>query len=250
MASKARIAAERRHRRRLERQRANLARYFAPAVVDRLATSGAPIKLDRTQEAAVMFVDIVGFTRLAEAMRPAEVIDLLRGFHARVEAAVFGRMGMVNQFVGDGVMACFGVPERSPTAAADAVHAALDLLAALDQPAASGGGPPQPPSPLKVAIGLHYGPVLMGDVGGARQLQFTVIGDTVNVASRLEALTRQQDTPLIVSDTLLEAARPYLDPSTLARLRPLAEMKLRGRDGVLRGWRLAPCQAGGTIKTA
>jgi adenylate cyclase len=120
------------------------------------------------------------------------------------------------------------------------VHAALDLLAALDQPAASGDGPPQPLSPLKVAIGLHHGPVLMGDVGGARQLQFTVIGDTVNVASRLEALTRQQDTQLIVSDALLEAARPHLEPSTLARLEPLPELRLRGRDGIVRVWRLAP----------
>ncbi|HEU4517898.1 MAG TPA: adenylate/guanylate cyclase domain-containing protein [Microvirga sp.] len=224
-----RFTGERRRRRWLERQRANLARYFAPAVVERLAAGGAPMTLDRTQDAAVMFVDLVGFTRLAEAMRPAEAIDLLRGFHARVEAAVFGRMGMVNQFVGDGVMACFGVPERSPTAAADAVRAALDLLAALDQPAG-----------LKVGIGLHHGPVLMGDVGGARQLQFTVIGDTVNVASRLEALTRQQDTQLIVSDALLEAARPHLEPSTLARLEPLPELRLRGRDGIVRVWRLAP----------
>jgi adenylate cyclase len=238
-----RLAAERRRRRWLERQRANLARYFAPAVVERLAASGAPITLDRTQDAAVMFVDLVGFTRLAEAMRPAEAIDLLRGFHARVEAAVFGRMGMVNQFVGDGVMACFGVPERSPTAAADAVRAALDLLAALDEPAA-------PPPLLKVGIGLHHGPVLMGDVGGARQLQFTLIGDTVNVASRLEALTRQEDTQLIVSDALLEAARPHLESSILDRLRPLPELKLRGRDGVVRVWRLAPPAPEALVRTA
>ncbi|HEX6011262.1 MAG TPA: adenylate/guanylate cyclase domain-containing protein [Geminicoccaceae bacterium] len=246
-----RLAAERRRRRWLERQRANLARYFAPAVVERLAASGAPIKLDRTQDAVVMFVDLVGFTRLAEAMRPAEAIDLLRGFHTRVEAAVFGRMGMVNQFVGDGVMACFGVPERSPTAAADAVRAALDLLAALDPPAAGDDPPPAPPR-LKVGIGLHHGPVLMGDVGGARQLQFTLIGDTVNVASRLEALTRQEDTQLIVSDALLEAARPHLERSTLVRLQPLPELKLRGRDGIVRVWRLVPPGPGvaATVRTA
>jgi adenylate cyclase len=247
-----RIAAERRRRRWLERQRANLARYFAPAVVERLAASGAPIKLDRTQEAAVMFVDLVGFTRLAEAMRPAEAIELLRGFHTRAEAAVFGRMGMVNQFVGDGVMACFGVPERSPTAAADAVRAAFDLLAALDHPpVGSDGAPPALPPPLRVGIGLHHGPVLMGDVGGARQLQFTLIGDTVNVASRLEALTRQQDTQLIVSDALLEAARPHLEPSILARLQPLPELKLRGRDGIVRVWRLVPPgTAAAAVRTA
>ena len=84
-----RLADERRRRRRLERQKANLARYFAPAVVERLAASDSPAGLDRTQEAVVMFVDIVGFTRLSEGMAPAAAMALLREFHTRVERAVF-----------------------------------------------------------------------------------------------------------------------------------------------------------------
>ena len=106
-----RLADERRRRRRLERQRANLGRYFAPAVVERLAASDEPAGLDRTQEAVVMFVDIVGFTRLSEDLAPADAMALLRRFHTLVEQAVFAHGGMVDKFMGDGAMACFGVPE-------------------------------------------------------------------------------------------------------------------------------------------
>jgi adenylate cyclase len=225
-----RLADERRRRRRLERQRANLARYFPPAVVTRLAANDAPAGLDRTQDAVVMFVDIIGFTRLSEGMAPADAMALLRGFHTVVERAVFDHGGMVDKFMGDGAMACFGVPDPAVTAAADAIRAALALLAEL----AAMDGPR-----LNVGIGVHLGPVLMGDIGGATQFQFTVIGDTVNVASRLESLTRQQATTLIVSDRVLDAARAHLDPAQLQCFEPLYGLAIRGRENTLDAWRLA-----------
>ncbi|MGD9508919.1 MAG: CHASE2 domain-containing protein [Geminicoccaceae bacterium] len=222
-----RVGEERHRRRHLERQRANLARYFPPAVVDRLAASDSPAGLDRIQEAVVMFVDIMGFTRLSEAMAPGDALALLRRFHIEVERAVFAHGGMVDKFLGDGAMACFGVPDPSPTAAADAIGAALALLDAL---AAA------PPPRLRVGIGIHAGPVLMGDVGGATQFQFTVVGDTVNVASRLEELTRECDSPLIVSEQAFRLAGP---PQSLAdRFEPLPELAIRGRAGTVSGYRL------------
>ena len=226
-----RLADERRRRWRLERQKANLARYFAPAVVERLAASDEPAGLDRTQEAAVMFVDIIGFTRLSEGMAPAAAMALLREFHTRVEQAVFAHGGMVDKFMGDGAMACFGVPDPSPSASADAIRAGLRLLDALAAEPA--------PARLQVGIGIHRGPVLMGDIGGATQFQFTVIGDTVNVASRLEALTRKYDTALLVSDPVFAAAASVLGPELAARFAPLRQLEIRGRDGVIDAWRLA-----------
>lgn len=228
-----RLADERRRRRRLQRQRANLARYFAPAVVDRLAASDAPTSLDRTQQAAVMFVDIVGFTRMGESMSPAAAMALLRTFHTEVEQAVFVHSGMVDKFMGDGALACFGIPEASPSAAADAIRAAWTLLVALQRTRAEGG------AALRVGIGIHYGPVLMGDIGGATQFQFTVVGDTVNVASRLEAMTRQYDTDLIVSAAVIKAAHGHLEPELLDRFQPMPELRLRGRDHGIDGWSLA-----------
>jgi adenylate cyclase len=222
-----RLGEERRRRSRLERQRSNLARYFPPAVVDRLAASDRPAGLDRTQDAVVMFVDIVGFTRLSEAMAPSDAMALLRRFHAEVERAVFSHGGMVDKFLGDGAMACFGVPDPSPTAAADAIAAALALLDALTA---------APPPRLRIGVGIHAGAVLMGNVGGATQFQFTVVGDTVNVASRLEGLTREFASPLIVSEKAFRLAAPTASLS--ARFELLPDLAIRGRDRTVSAYRL------------
>jgi adenylate cyclase len=234
-----RIAAEQRSRRRLERQRANLARYFAPSVVERLARADDPAELERTQPAAVMFVDIVGFTRISERMSPAAAMALLREFHTRVERAVFAHQGMVEKFAGDGALACFGVPDPDRMAAAQALGAARALLADLAAWRLERAARGEPA--IRAGIGIHHGPVLTGDIGGRRQFQFTVVGDTVNVASRLEALTRVHDADLIVSDDAVAAARAAAPAAAalLAGLDPLPELSLRGRDAPIRLWRLA-----------
>ena len=233
-----RVGAEQRRRRRLERQRANLGRYFPPTVVERLAATDQPSELERTQPAAVMFVDIVGFTRISEPMSPGDAMALLREFHTRVERAVFAHGGMVDKFMGDGALACFGVPDPGPAAAADAMRAARALLADLAgwNVERSFRGEP----PIRAGIGLHHGDVLMGDIGGRRQFQFTVIGDTVNVASRLESMTRQHAADLVVSEAVVKEARRGApeDLAVLAGLEPLAELPVRGREGTIRAWRL------------
>jgi adenylate cyclase len=235
-----RAGAERRRRAGLELQRANLARYFPPAVVERLAAGGAGggAALERTQEAAVMFVDLVGFTRAAEDLSPAEAMGLLRAFHCRVERAVFAHGGMVDKFVGDGALACFGVPDPTPSDCADALGAARALSADVAAWAAELAAAGRPP--LRVAAGIHFGPVLMGDIGGERQFQFTVAGDTVNVASRLEALTRQADAAVIASDRAVERARATggRADGVLAGFEPMPELRLRGRQGPVTAWRL------------
>ena len=232
-----RVGAEQRRRRRLERQRANLGRYFPPTVVERLASADRPSELERTQPAAVMFVDIVGFTRISEPMSPGDAMALLREFHTRVERAVFAHGGMVDKFMGDGALACFGVPDPGPGAAADALRAARALLTDLAgwNIERSFRGEP----PIRAGIGIHHGDVLMGDIGGRRQFQFTVIGDTVNVASRLESMTRQHAADLVVSEAVVEEARRAAgDSDVLAGLEPLAELPVRGREGTIRAWRL------------
>ncbi|MGH6903707.1 MAG: adenylate/guanylate cyclase domain-containing protein, partial [Geminicoccaceae bacterium] len=187
------------------RERANLARYFAPTMVDRLAQTDEPLGTVRAQPVAVLFADIAGFTRLAEYEAPERVIALLRGLHARLEAAVFEHHGTLDKYLGDGVMATFGTPEAGPDDAANALASARAMLASIDawnrDRAARGT------SPLRLSIGIHYGEAVLGDVGSARRLEFAVIGDVVNVASRLEELTRELHARLVVSDALIEAVR-------------------------------------------
>jgi adenylate cyclase len=236
VAEAVRAGREQRLRRGLERQRANLARYFPPAVVDRLAAAGTggQVPLERTQRAAVLFVDIVGFTGASEGLPPERAVELLRAFHRLVERAVFAHGGMVDKFMGDGAMACFGVPDPSPAAAADALRAARALLGAIRAWGAELAAAGLPP--LRAGVGIHVGPVLIGDIGGERQFQFTVVGDTVNVASRLEALTREVGASLLVSSAVVEEARAA--GADLAGLEPLPARQLRGRDGWLTPWRL------------
>ncbi|WP_390911463.1 adenylate/guanylate cyclase domain-containing protein [Pseudosulfitobacter sp. SM2401] len=181
----------------LERARTNLSRYFSTTMVNELSTNDEPLKQIRTQDVAVMFVDIVGFTAWSANREPREVIDLLRQFHGLMEGEVFAHGGTLDKYLGDGLMATFGTPVTSDTDATRALQCARAMGDAVKrwntQRAANGDGA------IEASFGVHYGPVVMGDIG-ANRLEFAVIGNTVNVASRLEALTRQLATTLVISD--------------------------------------------------
>ena len=218
------------------RERANLARYVAPSMVDRLARNDNPLAQVRSQEVAVLFCDIRGFTAMAEAMSPEATMRLLREFHARMGEVVFAHEGTLDKFIGDELMATFGTPEAAPDDAARALACATAMLAALERWNAERGRDGEPP--VAVGIGLHHGPVITGDIGGAGRLEFAVIGDTVNVAERLQELTRTLGVALLASEAVLRRAG-IADPAglgfTAVGLRRLrgraAPMTLWGRDG-------------------
>jgi adenylate cyclase len=214
------------------RERANLARYFAPTMVDRLAQADQPLGAVRAQPVAVLFADIAGFTRLAEREAPERVIALLRDFHTRLEAAVFEHHGTLDKYLGDGIMATFGTPDAGPDDAGNALAAAGAMLASID--AWNRGRVAQGEPPIRLSIGIHYGDVVLGDVGSVRRLEFAVIGDVVNVASRLEELSRQLDTRLVVSDAVVEASRGRA--AALAGLDRAAPQALRGRSAPVALW--------------
>ena len=221
------------------RERSNLARYFTPNIVDELAGYDGALESVQSQEVAVLFADVVGSTRLAEHVTPEELIELLRALHARLERAVFDNGGTLDKYLGDGVMATFGTPRTSPQDAANALRCARTMLRMVDEwnVRRRAGGYPEVP----LAIGLHYGPVVMGDIGSERRLEFAVIGDTVNVASRLEEATRAAGTRLLASDDLMRALHASA-PDDLKVLcdgvEPYKGLVLRGRDSVTDAWML------------
>jgi adenylate cyclase len=188
-----------------EQARSNLARYFSPNLVDQLARADRPFDDPRAQHAAVLFVDIVDFTATAENLEPERVFALLRSFHQRMCRVVFAHHGTIDKYIGDAVLATFGTPHPSPTDATNALHCAHDMLQEIERWNAKREA--RGASTVKVGIGIHYGPVVAGNIGDERRLEFTVIGDVVNVASRIERLTRRYDVPLIVSGDLIEAVR-------------------------------------------
>ena len=219
-----------------ERARANLARYFSPNLVDLLAEQDEPLGPVRRQTVAVLFVDIVGFTRMAEAMTPEAVVAMLREFHQRMASQIFACGGTIEKYIGDEIFAVFGLPSASPHDATNALRCAarmLDELNVWNTKRTEHGE-----QTLSIGIGINYGPAVMGDVGTEHSLSFTVIGDTVNVASRLQTLTRELKTPLIVANAVVEqinAGQP--DQSTLPiKLTNLGDRELRGRTGTIRIW--------------
>lgn len=183
----------------LERERANLSRYFSPNVVDELSQNDEPLKQVRKENIAVLFIDIVGFTKFAAGRDPYDVIAVLRGFHARMEAEVFRHHGTLDKYLGDGLMATFGTPVTTPLDASNALACARAMVDVIDQwnREREQAGEPQ----IQVGIGVHFGPVVLGDIG-ANRLEFAVIGDAVNVAAKLESLTRQFGARVVVSDHL------------------------------------------------
>lgn len=185
----------------LERERTNLARYFSPTVVQELSKNDEPLKQVRTQKVAVLFVDIIGFTAYADGKNPEEVIGTLREFHGLMEHQVFQHAGTLDKYLGDGLMATFGTPFAGVNDAWNALKCAQAMIATVADFNRERGRRGEPP--IRAGFGLHYGSVVLGDIG-AHRLEFAVIGSTVNAASRLEALTRELGCVLVASNALIE----------------------------------------------
>ncbi|MBV8889485.1 MAG: adenylate/guanylate cyclase domain-containing protein [Alphaproteobacteria bacterium] len=188
-----------------ENARANLARYFSPNLVEELAAGENMIETSRATEVGVLFVDIVEFTALTERLPPQRTIELLRSFHTRMSDVVFRYGGTIDKYIGDEVMATFGTPRKRPDDACRLLDCACAMIAEIERWNAKRAQ--RGAAPVRVGIGVHYGAVIVGNVGGERCLEFTAIGDTVNVASRLERLTRDKAVAIAASGDAIEAMR-------------------------------------------
>jgi adenylate cyclase len=217
-----------------ERARGNLARYFAPALVDELAADSHSLTEIAEHEAAVLFIDIIGFTRRCEGLGAVRTMEFLRAFHRRMDAVVFDHGGTLDKYIGDAVMATFGTPRAGPSDAGNALACAVavqDVVADWGRALVAAGAPP-----LQVGVGVHYGPVVTGDIGGEQRLEFAVIGDTVNVAARLEELTRERGADIVISQDLADAARAQGAGALLAGFVPGSPVALRGRTAPIVPW--------------
>jgi adenylate cyclase len=184
---------------------ARLSRFFSPSIAESLSRDDLDgLASGLRQPVAVLFIDIKGFTSMAEAMSPEEVGAVLSEFRERVTECVFRCGGTVDKFIGDAVMVVFGAPATEPDDARRAVECGLDILRSIadwSEDRVCRGG-----TEIEIGIGGHYGDVFVGVLGSGRLLEYTVIGDTVNVAERLERLSRQTNCLFVASRNLLETA--------------------------------------------
>jgi adenylate cyclase len=174
--------------------------HVSPEVVERLVGTEAASRSE-LRDVCVMFLDIRGFTAFAEKHGPEEVVAYLNTiFDAAVDAVVLHK-GIVNKFLGDGFMAVFGAPVAEGNVCAEAVAAGREVLRRVDQLVRDGRIPE-----TRVGMGLHAGPAVVGNIGSARRKEYTVIGDVVNVASRVEALNKELGSQLLVTEEVWRAA--------------------------------------------
>lgn len=208
------------------RSKSNLAKYLPANLVREMADNGIHlIEQSRMQTVAVLFIDIRNFTGMCENMDPGAVTDLLTEFRKRMTRVVLSRGGTLDKFIGDAIMVEFGVPEPGESDARDALLCGIDLLRALTEWNKERASLDLPP--VEAGIGVHYGEVIAGALGDESRLEFTVIGDTVNTAERIERATRQAKVPMLVSRALLDAAG---DPPPTVTCNPLPPQALRGRE--------------------
>jgi adenylate cyclase len=220
-----------------ERARINLSRYFSPNLVEILAARDEPLGAVRRQVIAALFCDIVGFTAMAETMAPEAVVAMLREFHERMMAQIFACGGTVEKYIGDAILAVFGVPTESADDAANALCCADMMLGAFNRWNDEREARSEPR--LAMGIGVNYGSAVFGDIGSKSSMSFAVIGDTVNTASRLQGLTRILATPLVVGDALVNAIKagpPGAALELVSQLQDQGERLLRGRAGPVRIW--------------
>lgn len=189
--------------------------YVDPDVAERVIAEGELLEGEQV-EATILFVDIRDFTAFAENASAREAVGHLNDFFGLVVPAVIDARGHANKFVGDGLLAVFGAPDRHAGHADCALQAAERIAALVAERYGDG---------LRIGIGINSGPVMVGTVGGGGRLEFTVIGDPVNVAARVEETTRETGDTILVS----ESTRALLDESWRGRLEERGSMPLKGK---------------------
>jgi adenylate cyclase len=237
-----RVAAESRERRRT---RDLFGRFVPEAVVDELLDDPSAERrlAGRRLDSTVMFCDLRGFTTFAESLPAERVLEVLNRYLSEMSEAILDHGGTVVSYMGDGIMAVFGSPLAREDHAQIAFDAACEMLE-VRMPRVNEWLRERELSEFRMGIGLNSGPVMSGTVGSERRLEYAAIGDTTNVAARLEAATKEQNGGLLMADSTRQALSSGAD-----RLVRRGNLDVRGRSGGVVVWTLAE-DGGERVKAA
>jgi len=205
-----------------ERLKNRLARFLSPQVTEMILKGGEESKkylMDpHLLEASILFADIVGFTALSEKMQTEEINMFLNQYFTIMTEIIFRYEGMLDKYIGDGLMAVFGAPVQTPDHAERALRAALELRRELSRMMDKSA----PEIRLEIRIGINSGQVLAGNIGSPQRMDYTVIGDAVNIAARLEAMASPSQ--------ILIGEETYFQTKDKFRIEKLGPRRIRGRD--------------------
>jgi adenylate cyclase len=205
-----------------QREKRRLSRFFSPDVVAEIIRHKDDSTLAATRRrVTVLFSDIRGFTSMSEKMQPEEVVTFLREYLTVMTEAVFKHGGTVDKYIGDAIMALYNVPLEAPDHALSAVRTALEFQERVrplgDRFAALHGGH------LACGVGIHTGDAVVGTIGSEQRLEYTAIGDTINLGSRLEGITKEFSVPIIISEATYAEVREHF------AVRDLGEVTVKGK---------------------
>jgi adenylate cyclase len=210
-------------------------RYVSPAVVEHLRRTPGALELGGVRrEVTVLFSDIRGFTQMSEGLEPEQVTRFLNNYLEKMVQIIFANGGTVDKFIGDGIMVIYNWPVAQPDHAARALQSAIEMQKAVTSAASEWKEMGMPA--IEIGIGIHSGPAVVGNVGASQRMEQTAIGDTINVASRVEGLCKTIGKPLgsniLFSETSYEAAKSMLNDGAGAGIEiiPAGEAEVRGRE--------------------
>lgn len=202
------------------------AHYLAEPVLARLESNPNALKLEGDRRTiTILFMDIRGFTSRAEHMEPTDAVDLLNTLLDPLSEAVLAEEGTIDKFMGDGMMAFWNAPLDQDDHAARAVRAGLAMNQGITAYNASQGDNTQP---LAIGVGIHTGEAFVGNMGSKRRFAYSAIGDAVNLAARVEALTGSQNHKMLITQETLDAARTH-DASLAQHFKPAGDHTVKGR---------------------
>ncbi len=186
---------------REKRVKSTMARYLSGHVVDQLLEAGDAVLGGTTQEVTILFSDVRQFTSLSERLGPRGTVSLLNAYFSRMADIVFSHNGVLDKYIGDAIMAVFGTPFASAADADNALSVATEMIVSLRSfnETQRGRGDPT----VDIGIGIACGDVVVGNIGSPRRMDYTVIGDPVNLAARLESVNKLYDTKILLSEDVV-----------------------------------------------
>lgn len=219
-----------------ERHISQLSRFFSKGVVKKILESSTPRLGGERKKACVLFADLQGFTALSEKLAPEQVVDVLNDFFRYMIPIVFQNHGTLDKLIGDCIMAVFGAPIDDEKACDHAVKTALEMFVVFNRFKDKKGGVCQH---MKMTVGINSGELIVGFLGEQSHLDYTVIGDTVNSAQRLQSMAGGNE--IFISDSVLAGTHRDLDTmKNVKSVHDLGTMTLKGKTQQLKVYKIIP----------